>query len=314
MRLTIFTAPKPFQDAHINVIQRNALQSWLHLGEQVRVVILGDEMGMAEVAAEYGIQHIKDVRLSSYGTPLIPSIFEQARQAYDHPIQAYVNADILLLPDFLSTAQQVAAQCEQFLVVGQRWDLDVRQALDFSAGWEARLRAWVQAQGKLHRTTGSDYFIFPRQCYQEIPDLAVGRSMWDNWMIYQARKQGWAVVDATTSATIIHQNHDYSHLPSGLPHYRQPETAVNIRLAGGRRRALRLEDATHLLADGEVLPRRWTPARILRSIEVFPIVQLDSYRLAQLFFAIFHPLRAFRKTRRALRKKVSTLIKQPPQG
>ena len=314
MGLTIFTAPKPFQDSHINVIQRNALQSWLHLGNQVRVIILGDEVGMAEVAAEYGILRINDIRLSSYGTPLIPSIFDKARQAYDHPILAYVNADILLLPEFLNTAQQVATQRDKFLVVGQRWDLDVQEPIDFSIGWGEQLQALVNSQGKLHRTTGSDYFIFPRQCYTEIPDLAVGRSMWDNWMIYQARKQGWAIVDATPSTIIVHQNHDYSHLPGSLPHYRQPETAVNIRLAGGRRRALRLEDATHTLCDGKVIPKAWTIQRILRTIEVFPIVQLNNYRLAQVFFAIFHPVRTFRKTRRWLRKKIRTMVSNPPQG
>jgi hypothetical protein len=138
--------------------------------------------------------------------------------------------------------------------------------------------------------------------------------MWDNWMIYQARRRGWTVVDATPSAMIIHQNHDYSHLPSGLPHYRQPETAVNIRLAGGRRRALRLEDVTHTLVNGALVPRPWNLARILRTIEVFPVVQVDNYRLAQVFFAIFHPVRAFRKTRRWLRKKMNTLIKPPLQG
>ena len=309
MNLTIFTAPKPFLDPHINLIQRNALRSWLQLGDQVRVVMVGDEAGMAEVAAEYGILHIKGVRLSAYGTPLIPSIFELARQAYDSPLLAYINADILLLPDFFTMAQQVAEQRSQFLIVGQRWDLNIREALGFSPGWEARLRTRLEAEGKLHPPTGSDYFIFPRQCYLYIPDLAVGRSMWDNWMIYHARKSGWAVVDATSAATVIHQDHDYSHLPNGLPHYRQPETVVNIQLAGGKRRALRLTDADHTLVNGKVVSKPWTLKRILRAIEVFPIVQLNSYPLAQLFFAIFHPVRAFRKTRRWLRRKLKTLLK-----
>ena len=34
--LTIFTAPKPFTDPHINLIQRNALRSWLALGPDNR--------------------------------------------------------------------------------------------------------------------------------------------------------------------------------------------------------------------------------------------------------------------------------------
>ena len=40
--LTIFTAPKPFTDPHIDLIQRNALRSWLAL-EDVEVFVVGDE-------------------------------------------------------------------------------------------------------------------------------------------------------------------------------------------------------------------------------------------------------------------------------
>ena len=41
--LTIFSVPKPFTDPHINLIQRNAIQSWLNIGEGVD--ILGEVWG-----------------------------------------------------------------------------------------------------------------------------------------------------------------------------------------------------------------------------------------------------------------------------
>ena len=53
--ITIFTAPKPFTNPHISLIQRNAILSWQHLGDDVNVVMIGDEPGMAEFAAETGI-------------------------------------------------------------------------------------------------------------------------------------------------------------------------------------------------------------------------------------------------------------------
>ncbi len=43
--LTIFTAPKPFTDPHIKIIQRNAIQSWMHL-QDVTVMLIGDEPGL----------------------------------------------------------------------------------------------------------------------------------------------------------------------------------------------------------------------------------------------------------------------------
>ena len=32
-----------------------------------------------------------------------------------------------------------------------------------------------------------------------MPDFAIGRAGWDNWMIYHARQQGWPVIDGTPS-------------------------------------------------------------------------------------------------------------------
>ncbi len=129
--LTIFSAPKPFTNPHIDIIQRNAIQSWLHLGSEVEVYLVGDEPGMAEVAAEYGVRQLKDVQRSEQGTPLVSSIFELARRESSSPILVYVNADILLLPDLVSSAAQVAKLTRQFLLIGQRWDLEIEYIIRF---------------------------------------------------------------------------------------------------------------------------------------------------------------------------------------
>ena len=60
--LSIFSAPKAFTDPHINIIQRNAIQSWLHLGPEVEVFLVGDEPGMAEAAAELGVMQLTEVQ------------------------------------------------------------------------------------------------------------------------------------------------------------------------------------------------------------------------------------------------------------
>ena len=104
--------------------------------------------------------------------------------------------------------------------------------------------------GQLHRPAGSDFFLFPRTCYSDLPDFAVGRAGWDNWMICNAREHRWRVIDATPSVMIVHQNHDYGHLPGGLPHYTVPETDENIRLAGGERGDPLHDPGCHALPEG----------------------------------------------------------------
>ena len=101
---------------------------------------------------------------------------------------AYLNADILLLPDFVKAARQVASQLKNFLVIGQRWDLDVRNLLDFSSGWEQRLQADLSARGRAAPACRQRLFPVSRAIYSlNIPDFAIGRAGWDNWMIYHAR-------------------------------------------------------------------------------------------------------------------------------
>ncbi len=293
--LTLFTAPKPFTNPHIDLIQRNALRNWMALGEAVEVVVIGDEPGIAEVCAELGLRYLPDVRCNDLGTPLISSIFDLARQVNQSPYLAYSNADILILPDLLISLQQIAEQSDRFLVVGQRWDLNVTQPIDFSPGWDDRLRTRLAADASLHGKAGSDYFLYPRACFETIPDFAVGRAGWDNWMIYRARWQHWPVIDATEAVTIIHQNHDYSHLPGGKPHYQLPETDTNIRLAGGRRTIFRLNDVSHVF-DGQKVRRKslgWSA--FWREVEIFPLVGLRSRLLGWLSFAFFHPVKALKE-------------------
>lgn len=290
--LTLFTAPKPFVDPFTSLIQHNALRSWKALGEEVEVVVIGHEEGIAEATKEYPFTHRPDVKVNHLGTPLISSIFDLAREANKSPFLAYVNADIILFPDLIGITQTVASQAEKFLMVGQRWDLEVTDPLYFEGDWVQALKQRMRKNGSLHTRTGSDYFVFPRSCFETIPDFTVGRAGWDNWMIYQARRQGWHTVDCSLGLDIIHQNHDYRHLPEGKPHYRLPETGENVRLAGGMRTIFELDDASHCLVNGKIekMPLNWT--RFWREVQNVPLLKFGNYRLTQILFQLFHPRKA----------------------
>jgi hypothetical protein len=267
--ITVFSAPKSFTDPHIATIQRNAIQSWLRLGEEVEVILVGCEPGLAEIAEELGVRIFPEVARNEQGTPLVSSIFSLARQNSQSPLLTFVNGDILLLPDLPGVTRSVASQLENFLIVGQRWDLTIQEPLDFSQGWERRLQAMIETHGRPHLLAGSDFFIFPRHVFWEIPDFAIGRAGWDNWMIYHARMQGWPVVDATPSLTVIHQDHDYSHLPNGKPHYDLEESNLNMALAGGSAHMYYILDSDRELRHGKIRPPRLTSLRLLRKIELW---------------------------------------------
>ena len=267
--ITLFSSPKPFTDPHVSMIQRNAIESWTHLPD-AEVLLLGDEIGLATTAQELGVRHLNQVTINAQGTPLISSMFQLARENSTSPLLCIVNTDMLLMPDLIGAAKRVSQLKEKFVMLSQRRDMNVTAPLEYTKGWEDRLRTEVGKEGKLHRPAGSDYFIFPRSCFTEIPDFAIGRAGWDNWMIYEARKQSWPVVDCTESVLIVHQEHDYSHLPGGEPHYSLPESNENIRLAGGEA-AIRYTviDATHILRGDKLTRPRFSYLRFMRLVELF---------------------------------------------
>lgn len=300
--LTLFSSPKPFVNPHIATIQRNAIQSWLALGSEVEIVLLGDERGIADLCQDLNLKHVPEIKTNSLGTPLISSLFNTAREMNDSPLLAYVNTDIVLFNDFLESAKKVRQSLNKFLLVGQRWDMEITSLLDFREGWQDQLRMDCLQNGTLHKPMGSDYFIYPRECFKDIPDFAVGRAGWDNWMIYESRQQGWKTIDATGDIMIIHQNHDYAHLPNGQPHYRLPETDENVRLAGGRRTIFHLWDANFQLCNTKITRKRFTWKSLLREIEIFPLVKLHSFPLAEFFYLVFNPRQGYAFLRRKLGK------------
>ena len=267
--ITLFSAPKPFTNSHIAMIQRNAIKSWTLLSD-VEVILLGEEEGLAEAARELGVRHIPHVARNANGTPLISSMFQLAREHSTSDLLCIINADMILLPDFVEAARQVAEIKDKFVLLSQRWDYDITAPIDFSEGWQDRLRTAVHGQNNLHRPAGSDFFLFPKSCYTDIPAFIIGRAGWDNWMIYKARREGWPVIDCTPSVMIVHQNHDYSHLPGGKPHYEHPDTNENIRLAGGQANIrYTILDSTHRLVSGTLARPQLTYLRFMRKVELF---------------------------------------------
>jgi hypothetical protein len=244
--LTIFSTLKPFT-GKIKVIQTNALRSWVALRPACEVILFGGEAGTAEIATDLGIRHVADIERNEYGTPLVSAMFQTAQQMARHPLMCFANADIILMSDLLPAVQQIT--WPSFLLLGQRWDIECEELIDFSdPRWEEQLRARLAKEGKLHLPSGIDYFIFPRGLYTDIPPFAIGRPGWDNWMVYNARSRKLPVIDATKAVTVVHQNHDYAHHPQGTAGvYQGVESEHNLKLLGGWEYSLCTRNANWML-------------------------------------------------------------------
>lgn len=263
MQLTVFAIPRAFE-RHIGIAQRNAIRSWKALQPSPRVILLGNDPGTAKTAKELGCDHIPDVAVNEFGTPLLKSIFAQAHAAVDGGTMLFVNSDIILTRD-LSAAMALMPP-DNFLLAGRRTHLIVRDEMDLGrAEDDARLRRRVTVNGSLGGPTAIDYFVFPHGLFGDVPNFAIGRGWWDHWLITEAVRRGACVIDASPSVLAVHQDHGF---------LATEEAIRNLALYGQATDSASLAMASIEIAGGKLRPRQ-TPmitrgrgliARTLRGI------------------------------------------------
>ncbi len=241
--ITFVTIPKPFE-GHVGTIQRNAIASWLHATSSPRVILAGDEAGVAENAESLGVDHVGALARNNRGTPLLDDAFRLAEEHAQGGLVCFVNSDILLPPALGRAAALVRARSDRFLVIGECRNARIDDLVDPTAlDWQSLWR-----QGRRRGADALDYFLFTPGLFADVPPFAVGRTVWDNWLVWKARAEGAMVVDASAVVRPIHQDHAYGHVGNLGKVRVSPEADENRRLAGGGRERLysRL-DATHRL-------------------------------------------------------------------
>ena len=292
--LSIFSIPKPFA-GHSEIIQRNAIQSWLQLKPQCEIILCGTDQGVSEIAMEYDLIHIPDIESNDFGTPLLNSAFNKVRQVSKNNLTCYVNADIIILNSLIDAIRLVPFQ--HYLLLGQRWNMDITDLIDFDKlGWEEELKHVLNKRGQLQPPFGSDYFVFNKEIKWEMPEFAVGRPGWDNWLIYKARALNLPVVDGTKVVVAIHQNHDYSHVPKAddLSSFEGPEAVMNRDLMGSKSHAFNINDATHQLTQTSIskaLDYKSLQYRISRQ----PTLNPSKGRLHKFYWRFLYAMLEYRK-------------------
>ena len=253
--ITIAAVPKAFE-GHIGTIQRNSLGSWCRLPDVAEILLLGDEDGLAEAAADFGATHICGIPCDEESAPKLDAVFHAADGSANTDWICYVNADIVLLPDFWTAAQQAILTLGPSLSVSRRWNLEVPYALSFDDGWIERLRHAARTEGELFTPFGLDIFVYPRGLFANMPPFSIGAFSWDNWLLYEARARGLPVADLTAANGVIHQNHAYRQFANADDYRRRsPRALRNYWLAGDSLHGLgSAADATHVLREGEIVP------------------------------------------------------------
>ena len=218
-QITFVCCPKPFIKEFYD-IQNNAFISWTKLKSVKRIVICGDDEGVKEYADKLKalmqtqntdkeiIYHPK-LKKNQYGTPLVSDIFRLGVQLTPEDMNmCYINCDIILLNDFDETyAKFSELNKKDFLLIGRRWDWRIPESIDFNeSGWEDKVKEKAINNGKLHQDTGIDYFVYSKTTFPFIYDFAVGKFIWDQWLVGNAYRRNIITINATNTIFAIHQD------------------------------------------------------------------------------------------------------------
>ena len=263
--ITVAAVPKAF-DADIGRIQRNALGSWRRLPDVSNIILLGDEHGLPEVSRQFGAERIGDIPCDEEGAPQLDAVFRAVDRAAATEWICYVNADIILLPDFWAATQRAIATLGPSLSVSRRWNLEVPYVLSFGDGWVERLRRAARTEGELFTPFALDIFVYPRGVFTDMPPFSVGAFSWDNWLLHEARARGLPIRTSPRQ---------YEHHPSEsrLSRFQQcrclppqsPRPAELLARGGFAAWAEPASDATHVLRQGEIVPADTKTASVVIS-------------------------------------------------
>lgn len=273
--LSIFSLPKAFKGSS-QIIQDNAIGSWTRLGQGCEIVLFGDDPGVAEAAARHGVRQESQIARNEFGTPVVADVFTRMNTLARYPLLAFVNADIVLLDDFLPAIEAIVRARSKFLAVASRFNCWIDTPLTFDPGWNAALRTRARSENRMYPAGGSDVFVYPNGLFDAVPPFAIGRGYWDNWLTGEARRIGADLIDLTAAVTAVHQDHAYDTVP-GVPSgssidkhvYATEEGRRNLALAGGHGRLTTVYDATEILsADGRLCSTR-SPRLIRRRLKAW---------------------------------------------
>lgn len=254
--LTIFTTCPDFV-GHRGVIQKNAIKSWRLLG--AGVLLIGRAEGRAAVAQELGAELVEDVVLSASGSPYADSMIAAAEAMNGGRLLSYVASDVILTPDFVEALKRVPFS--RFLLIGRRRHLKVESALEFGPRWVEEITARARKRGSPGLPSALDYMVFTPGAFGRVPPFIVGRMAWENAIVFNAKRAGVTLIDASKIVSAIHQNHDYLFLPAGEYKGWGPETAENLRLLASPNDVADIRDAAFILTANRLRRTHFRKAR-----------------------------------------------------
>ena len=204
--LTMFTSFKNKKEKYQTYC--NTLRNLALFRPQIQPILFTYETDerLIKLAKSLGWIVAEIPRLGKIKLPIWKDMYFAAQNRSDSLFYSWFNGDILFddgLIKTLTTIEQYLNQLNKPLIVGRRVNFDLRDR----ELWNKSDVTEAAKKGQLHANIAIDYFILARNqfIWDKVPDIVIGRSHYDVYLVYLAVKNKLSVVDATKTILALHQ-------------------------------------------------------------------------------------------------------------
>ncbi|KAK3582656.1 hypothetical protein CHS0354_001706 [Potamilus streckersoni] len=182
--------------------------NWLSLRPFVLPIIFTNETALAKACEIAGWVTLPLRVTAADGVPVLKYMYIDTMKKYESNLYAFANADILFTDTLVDTLVEIlkdtSVSHKPTLIIGRRTNVD-NVTMEEGSSWN-ELTMVAKKRGTLFRTDAEDYFVTsPSYPWHEIPEIVVGRRAYDNWLVLNARKQKYRVIDASKTILAVHQ-------------------------------------------------------------------------------------------------------------
>ncbi|KAH3774837.1 hypothetical protein DPMN_176230 [Dreissena polymorpha] len=219
--LTLFTSWNTNPEK--NLVHKLTLLNWLSLHPYVIPVVFTNQSSIINECNQVGVTVLPLSGVAADGIPVLKYMYRDVINLFNTSFYAFSNSDILFTQLLVHTLAQIINSITEdinkpVLIVGRRTNVN-NVALEEGLYWENITRI-SKSRGQLFTGWAEDYFITtPSYPWNEVPEVVIGRRAYDNWLVYNARKMKYNVIDATNTILAVHQTtqagnfegHGHSH-------------------------------------------------------------------------------------------------------
>ena len=201
------------------------------------------------VEGDPNLSNIDSIHFGNYGdtnqfeTPTVSGIWGQAIEIFpDANLYGYINADIILLGDWVSVVLAASKVFENFVIIGKRTQAQLSyfeenllkgsNHLDLGHPLHSPNKNTIRALASEYRSglkdisrnppDNIDYFFFSKNAWDiyNLKPLAWGRAFCDNYLLRKFLNKNKApiLIDASDAFGALHFMHTYTHLPKDAMH------------------------------------------------------------------------------------------------